>query len=135
LDWLKKLTGGLEADAVFAHAGVERINAIAPDEQMDPEGLIASLLEDAQKGLGELHETLIMKRQCGRDDPQLLEEDGIEAAYCDAIEACAELGRAVESLRWSLLEHDADAAPRVEGFVADTPKGVADMLDRICVVR
>lgn len=132
LDWLKKLTSGFEADSVFALEGLERIHATSStDEQIDPEGSLVILLEQAQDSLKGLDEILIHKRQRGRDDPRLTEDDGIEAAYCDAIAACAELRNAVDALRWALLEHDASAAEHLEGFVADTPEGVAAMLDRI----
>lgn len=132
LDWLKKLIAGFEADTAFAMAGLEHIHATSStDEQIDPEGSLVSLLEEAQDSLKSLYEMLVQKRQHGRDDPRLTEEDGIEAAYSEAIAACLDLRNSVDAMRWAVMEHDASTAEHLDGFVADTPEGVAAMLDRI----
>ena len=109
LVWLERLTGQLRTDAAFA----EKANAglVALEGAIDPEQEIQNALEEAQHEVEELYNLLIDKRQHGRNDGQLTDEDGIEDAYTDAISQAADLHNAINSLRWSIGEHDIDALP------------------------
>ncbi|MEI2699540.1 MAG: hypothetical protein V9E94_14840 [Microthrixaceae bacterium] len=109
LDGLDHLADRLHADTAFAEkafAGLDRAGgAIDADEKLQ------GALEFAQGKVAELHHVLVGKRQHARDDCQLREEDGIEAAYCRAIAAAADLHNAINALRWNIGEHDIDAQP------------------------
>lgn len=124
LDWLVRLTGQLNTDAEFAvnvNKGLSEINGV-----IDPDGGFEKSLLTAQEGVEQLYLMLINKRQHGRDDDQLTDDDGIEAAYTEAIAAAADLHNAVNSLRWNIGEHDIDAQPKT----LSTPYRV-DKIDRM----
>ena len=111
LAWLQRLTGQLRTDAAFAEKvtnGLEKISGV-----IDPDESIQNSLENAQIHIDELHKLLIEKRQHGRNDRQLTEEDGIEAGYNEAIDAAADLNNIINTLRWNIGEHDIEAAPKV----------------------
>ena len=110
LTWLERLTGNLRNDAVFAekmNAGLEKMAGV-----IDPDNSIQTALERTQEEVETLYNLLISKRQHGRDDHQLTEEDGIEDAYTEAIAQAADLHNAINKLRWNIGEHDIDTAPR-----------------------
>lgn len=110
LTWLERLTGNLHTDAVFAekmNLGLEKLVGV-----IDPDGSIQVALEHTQEEVDSLYKLLINKRQNGREDCQLTEDDGIEYAYTEAIAQAADLHNAINTLRWNIGEHDIDAAPR-----------------------
>ena len=110
LTWLERLTGQLRTDAVFAEKvthGLENIDGV-----IDPDDSLQAALEKAQQDVENLYSLLIEKRQAGRDDRELTEEDGIEAAYTEAIAQAADLHNAINTLRWAIGEHDIDAEPK-----------------------
>lgn len=124
LAWLERLTGQLRADVSFAekvNAGLEQIAGV-----IDPDNTIQDALQTAQLDVEELHSLLIAKRQHGRDDQRLTEEDGIEAAYTEAIAAAADLHNAINTMRWNIGEHDIDADPNAVG-----DKYPADEVDKM----
>lgn len=108
LVWLQHLTGQLRNNVAFA----EKVNASLDGKSgvIDPDNSIQTELESTQKHVEELYGVLISKRQHGRNDRQLTEEDGIEDAYAEAIAAAADLNNAINTLRWNIGEHDIDAA-------------------------
>lgn len=108
LTWLERLTGQLRTDAVFAEKANEGLSSV--DGVIDADGSLQGVLERAQKGVEELYNLLIQKRQSGRNDHRLTEDDGIEDAYSEAIAQAADLHNALNSLRWNIGEHDLDAS-------------------------
>lgn len=103
---VNRLTAQLHADAEYAEKLMKDIDGITG--QIDPENTIASKLEKAQSKVRSVYEELIQRRESGRSDTRLSEEDGIEIAYTEAIAAAADLQNNLNDLRWHLLEHDAD---------------------------
>ena len=106
LTWLGRLTAQLKVDADFA----EVLTGTLPNLTgiIDPDGLIAKTMEEAQNGVDELYQLLIVKRQHGRNDHQLTDDDGIEDAYTEAIAQAADLHNNLNTLRWAISEHDID---------------------------
>ncbi|HRO35342.1 hypothetical protein [Thauera sp.] len=115
LAWLNRLTGMLRADAEFAESANADLEAISCP--IDPDDAIQDDLENAQREVKALYDILIDKRQAGRDDRRLTEDDGIEAAYTEAIAQAADLHNAINALRWNIGEHDIDATPQPKGPV------------------
>ncbi len=111
LAWLTRLTHHIEADAIFAVKANENLNKVVGI--IDPDNSLQDALENAQQSVGELYNLLIIKRQHGRNDAQLTEDDGIESAYTEAIAQAADLQTAIDSLRWNIGEHDIDAKPLI----------------------
>lgn len=116
LTWLERLTRQLQADVIFAEESNRRLDKITGT--LDPDGAIQSALEAAQEAIEALYRLLIERRQHGREDRQLTEEDGIEATYTEAIAQAADLHNAINTLRWNIGEHDIDAEP----YVSDPAK-------------
>lgn len=120
LAWLERLNKQLQADAEFA----ERVNEGLPSIEgvIDPDEAIQQALESAQTDVEKLYCLLIEKRGHGRNDSHLTLDDGIEDAYTQAIAQAADLHNAINTLRWSIGEHDIDADEhrvRAENLISD----------------
>ena len=131
LAWLERLTCHLRADANFAvkaNAGLDQVVGV-----IDPDNSLHDALETAQQTVEALYDLLIVKRQYGRNDNQLTEDDGIESAYTDAIAQAADLQNAINTLRWNIGEHDIDAVPHVSdpSMVGSTPEEIKAIFDRL----
>lgn len=111
LNWLEHRTRLFETLTEFADKVNDQLYKIVG--VIDADGTLLSAMEDAQQAIEEVYRALIDKRQSGRDDARLTEDDGIEAAYTEAIAAAADLHNAINRLRWNIGEHDVDAQPRV----------------------
>ncbi len=109
LAWLNRLTGQLRNDATFAEAACSDVDATR--SPIDKDGRIQDDLEVAQREVEAVYNLLIDKRQAGRDDSRLTEDDGIEGAYSEAIAQAADLHNAINTLRWRIGEHDIDSDP------------------------
>lgn len=110
LTWLDRMASQLRADATFAEKTNEGLHKA--EGVIDPDGSIQEDLERVQENVETLYQVLIERRQHGREDRQLTEEDGIEAAYTEAIAQAADLHNAINTLRWNIGEHDIDAEPK-----------------------
>ena len=114
LDALSLSENEIKGLANFAEEASERIAGLTPQKQIDPEGKIVDLLEKAQERVHEYYLALIIKRNSAIADTRLCEEDGIVEAYKEIISTAADLHNGLNSLRWAIMEHDADL---------DTPTG------------
>lgn len=125
LAWLERMAAKLHADTVFA----ERVNSELGNIQgvIDPDDSVQDSLEKAQSAVNELYTLLISKRQSGRDDMRLTDEDGIEEAFTVAIAQAADLHNAINTLRWNIGEHDADREHRVGRVFTDIDSMFSDM--------
>ena len=131
LAWLERLTGQLHTDAVFAeriNAGLNKVVGI-----LDLDDSIQDALETSQGAVNALYTLLIEKRQHGRNDHQLTDDDGIEEAYTEAIAQAADLHNAINTLRWNIGEHDIDAEPHTSdpAMVASTPVEIDALFHKI----
>lgn len=111
LNWLEHRTRLFETLTEFADKVNDQLDKIVG--VIDADGSLSTAMEDAQQAIDEVYRALIDKRQSGRDDTRLTEDDGIEAAYTEAIAAAADLHNAINRLRWNIGEHDVDAEPRI----------------------
>lgn len=104
LAWLERMTAQIHADVIFAEKANDTLGNI--HDVIDPDDSLQDALEKAQHAIDELYNVLIAKRQSGRDDKRLTDDDGIEAAYTNAIAEAADLQNAINTLRWNIGEHD-----------------------------
>lgn len=111
---LNRLTAQLHSDADYAEKFMREIDHTTPE--IDPDNTIASKLDETQSIVCRVYNELIQRRESGRHDTRLCEEDGIEAAYTEAIAAAADLQNNLNDLRWHILEHDADLSPISSSF-------------------
>ncbi|MBS0496109.1 MAG: hypothetical protein JSR51_00460 [Proteobacteria bacterium] len=109
LSSLNRFTAQLHADARYAEKLMQEIDRATAE--IDSDNTIAQKLEETQSIVHSVYNELIQRRESGRCDTRLSEDDGIEAAYTEAIIAAAELQNKLNDLRWSILEHDADLSP------------------------
>lgn len=131
LRWLERMTGQLKTDAVFAEKmSTDLVMLVGV---LDPDDSIQASLQSAQQDVEALHTLLIEKRQHGRNDHQLTDDDGIEDAYTEAIVQAADLHNAINSLRWNIGEHDIDAEPHTSdpAMVASTPAEIDALFNKI----
>ena len=118
LSWLNRLTAQLRSDANFSENLIAGIISNKSDKNViDRNDAITNKLESAQTSINELYEILLSKRKAGRADTQLTDADGIEDAYSNAIAAAADLHNNLNTLRWSICEHDADLSPVSKSYI------------------
>ena len=106
---LNRLTAQLNSDLKFSENAINSIDSL--DAIIDQDNNISSQLEKAQSSINSLYDVLISKREAGRNDDRLTDDDGIEDAYNEAIAAAADLHNSLNTLRWAIGEHDADMSP------------------------
>lgn len=128
LTWTERLTESLRVDALFAEKANDALASMKGI--IDPDDSLQSALEEAQGEVNSLYQLLLKKRQAGRNDRQLTEDDGIETAYTEAIAHAADLHNAINALRWNIGEHDINAAPRrlSRAYSADNLDNLFDSL-------
>lgn len=129
LAWLTRLTSQLKADISFGESLAAELSAF--DEPIDPDCTLTDSMLSAQQGIDALYNLLIIKRQTGRDDRELKDSDGIEDAYTEAIAAAADLHNLLNTIRWSIGEHDVDVMPQTANktyAVEDIDKMFDDIL-------
>lgn len=131
LTWLEHQTRIFQAHTGFAEKMNDQLDQIAG--VIDANDKLAGAMEATQGLVEQVYQMLVAKRQAGRDDSRLTEDDGIEAAYTDAIVAAADLHNALNRLRWNVGEHDIDAVPHVSDphMVASTPEEIERILNEI----
>lgn len=124
-----RLTKHLKTDAEFAekaNASLSGINGV-----IDPDDSIQNALQESQDSVHSLYELLIEKRQSGRNDQRLCDDDGIEDVYTEAIAAAADLHNAINTLRWNIGEHDIDEGEHTthpENLISDPEALKASLL-------
>lgn len=111
---LSRLTAQLNSDTNFAE---QQARQFANEEDLiDPDNTITEQLEKAQNSINELYGELIERRESGREDPRLTDDDGIEESYTEAIASAADLHNGLNHLRWVIMEHDADLSKSNQTF-------------------
>lgn len=99
----------VDSDADFVESTVDLINRSADVlVTLDADGAICASLEDAQRGIETFRAEQCERREAARRAPELREDDGVVDAYDEVIEAAARLHDAINTVRWCIMEHDAD---------------------------
>ena len=113
-------------------SGIGRINAGLPSiaEAID-EGEIMSGLAETQELLGKLHARLSRKRAYALQDQSLTEQDGVESIYAEAISEVDGLHEDIETVRWSIMQHNAALDTSSPGEVLTTAQDVDLFFSRI----
>lgn len=93
-----------------------RITKRPPKEQLDANSKIGESLRKAQVSLEEFHSRLNRCLGSALADPELREEDGVSEAYSASIETVVMLHNKLNTLRWTIGEHDADVAKTTGRF-------------------
>jgi hypothetical protein len=94
--------------ASIAREASESIRNSPKDNALDTNGEVGKKLLRAQQLTRDFHDILMKKRQLAISDPQLTDEDGVADEYAQTIQIVVEVHNAINSLRWSISEHDAD---------------------------
>lgn len=115
ISYLVLLRDQLTADARFAVDFNREIESIV--DVIDLDGSLHDRMESTQETVNAVYEMLIRKRDAARKDRLLRADEGVVEAYTEAIAAAADLHNAINTLRWSIAEHDVDVA----GEESNTP--------------
>lgn len=113
---VNRLTAQLNADAKYAEIFTDCINKLTSNSEIDPENIIIANLEKTQAFVNEIYNELVLRRESGRNDVRLHEDDGIEHVYTEAISAAADLHNNLNELRWHIMEHDADVSQSSKAY-------------------
>lgn len=113
------LRGDTEVLVFLANQAKEvtsNLSGIEPATVIDSDGSISESLVKLCTQLGHDYVIAIAKRDAARSDPQLTQDDGVEDAYTQHIDALADLHNAIENLRESMEVHDARLSPVVGSY-------------------
>jgi hypothetical protein len=106
----------LETCSVVALDAIKIISASNDTKQIDPKGTVEKTLLEAQQHTKKLHQVLIRRRESARADPRLTEDDGVADEFTATISIVGDLHNNLNTLRWTIMEHDADRSKIIGRF-------------------
>jgi len=100
-------------------------------ENVIPEAELIPVLEKLQNSLVASHADCTRKMKAAISDPRLCDEDGVADAYAALLQALDALNSATETLRWSVLESNAEAEKGHTPKVLSKPEEIDSFLDSL----
>lgn len=97
-------------------AFIQRFAGYEGHELLDPEGRACDLLEKAAAGALRLYEDALRRRESARDDPRLVDDDGVVDSFTGYISALADYHNALENLHDTIATLDSLQSPVVGRF-------------------
>lgn len=88
-------------------------------------------LEKIQDSLRLMRSVFIYKQAANQEAPELESEDVVTEIYDQVIKAASTLNSKVETLRWVLLEHGADAEGEHKPEIMRNPSEIDSFLDNL----
>lgn len=139
LDLLRLIDGTIEAlvlmrrqmDAFNETIGSLITQVIGSKDCLYAEDEILPSLEQAQDTLAKVYSDLEKRLGFAKSAPELRSDDGVDDAYLQAITSVLSYNAAIERLRWSILEHNADMEGHQEAVLLTTDKDIDDLFDSL----
>ncbi|MFP3852494.1 hypothetical protein [Pseudomonas sp. W5-01] len=140
LDLLRDIDGTIDAlthhtallrAAERTFANVKKALSSGEAAKAIPEGDIIPVLEGLQDSLVKSFSEKTQKMGYAISDPRLSDEDGVVDAYSIFLDAVASLNRTTESLRWAILESNADAEESHAPVILSEPSDIDNYLDSL----
>lgn len=88
-------------------------------------------LEQSQELLKKLDEDFSRKLAAAKCAPELRSDDGVDDAYVEALNAVHLYNEAIETLKWCVLEHNADMEGRKGSQMLTNDKDIDDLFDNL----
>lgn len=138
LDLLRKIDGTIDA-LIMTRKEMDALREAFEGLLRSLEDAVAPLcekttipaLEQSQESLKALYVDLTQRCVAARRAPELRPDDGVVEAYEEVIESVAALNQEIETVRWAILEHNADLESPQQAKVFSNPKDIADFLDAL----
>lgn len=92
---------------------------------------IIPALEQSQDLLQGLHADFVRRMKAAKNAPELHRDDDVDEAYAQAVSAVTCYNDAIEKLKWSILEHNADMQGRRKPRLLSTDKDIDDLFDQL----
>lgn len=96
-----------------------------------PEKDIIPVLESLQDSLMKAHSESKQKMSYALNDPRLSDDDGVADGYATLLDALVSLNHTTESLRWAILESNADAEGPHTPKLLSEPSEIDAFLDAL----
>lgn len=126
LDFLRLIEttlSSLEADTNALHGYTKDLHRVTEGiaggtytGPIDEDGRICDLLQQTAEAALRLHRHATRKCDAAREDPVLVDDDGVVDAYCEFLTAIADYHNASENLRDTIATLDALYSPVVGSF-------------------
>lgn len=140
LDLLRDIDGTIDAithhvellrtaERAFVH--VKKAITSGDASKAIPEDDIIPVLEDLQDSLVKSYAESKEKMECAIADSRLSDEDGVVDAYAILLDALISLNNTTETLRWAILESNADAEGSHTSNVLSDPSEIDSFLDSL----
>jgi len=135
LDLLRVIDGTIEA-LVLMRRQMDAFNeaiqsliaqVVSAQECVFTEDEIIPSLEQSQDVLAKIHADLEKRLGFAKKAPELRSDDGVDDAYGQAIASVLSYNAAIEKLRWTILEHNAD----MQGSQSSTVLNSDEDIDRL----
>jgi len=97
----------------IAKRAMESVRNSPRKRPLDPNGDVEKKLLESQGAIRNLYNHLIEKRKLAIGDPRLTEDDGLADEYARTIQVVTDVHNALNSLRLTVSEHDADVAEKL----------------------
>ena len=98
-------------------------------DQVDEGGLAA--MEGAQEALENLHSVMAKKLDAAKNAKELRKDDPVCPAYSDTMEVICELHESIETLRWNIMQHNANLDTSDPGKTLSTPEDIEKFLSSL----
>ncbi len=131
IDSLAWMRSRLDGDSELVESTIATINESAHVViRLDADGSVCASLQEAQSVVEALHKDMAGRRDAACLAGELRENDGVIEAYDEAIDAAARLHNAINTVRWCIMEHDADLCAEAQGTIHgpdDIDRMIADL--------
>lgn len=139
LDLLRKIDGTVDSLVLMRRqmdAFSEAVDGLLKTVLQASKGIfsedeIIPPLEQSQDALKRIHERLCGGQFSARRTPELCPEDGVDDAYGQAILAVEAFSAKIETLRWSILEHNADVEGKSQELLLSTDDDIDRFFDNL----
>ena len=98
-------------------------------DTVDESGLEA--MEQAQNAIEKLHSVMAKKLEAAKNDKALRKNDPVCPAYRQAMGVICELHENIETLRWNIMQHNANLDTSDSGAVLRTPAEIKKFLSSL----
>ena len=128
IDSVRWLANRAEGDAKFLIKEADALRAGSNGTPFDSDGKLSAAIDTVGDTIGHVYKGFVAKRNAALAAPELRSDDGVVAAYTEAIDNLGHLYDAISDLREVVLIHDGLLSPEIGEPTSDVDGLFAKLL-------